>query len=50
MRLTERDILGLPVHDSVIVQREHEEILREIMMREYEAVMGFRPKPPQANG
>ena len=23
MRLMERDILGLPVHDSVIVQREH---------------------------
>jgi hypothetical protein len=47
MRLMERDILGLPVHDSVIVQREHEEALREIMMRDYEAVMGFRPRPPE---
>jgi hypothetical protein len=44
MRLMERGILGLPVHDSVIVQREHEEVLREIMMREYEIVMGFRPR------
>jgi hypothetical protein len=50
MRLMERDILGLPVHDSVIVQREHEEVLREIMMREYEAVMGFRPRPPERKG
>jgi hypothetical protein len=50
MRLMERDILGLPVHDSVIVQREHEDVLREIMMREYEAVMGFRPRPPEAKG
>jgi hypothetical protein len=47
MRLMERDILGLPVHDSVIVQREHQEALREIMMREYEAVMGFRPRLPE---
>ncbi len=50
LRLMERDILGLPVHDSVIVQREHEEVLREIMMREYEAVMGFRPRPPERKG
>jgi len=44
MRLMEKGILGLPVHDSVIVQREHEEVLREIMMREYEVVMGFRSR------
>jgi hypothetical protein len=50
MRLMERDILGLPVHDSVIAQREHEEVLREIMMREYAAVMGFRPRPPERKG
>lgn len=50
MRLMEQGILGLPVHDSVIVQREHEEALREIMMREYEAVMGFRPRPPERKG
>jgi hypothetical protein len=44
MRLMERDILGLPVHDSVIVQREHQEVLREIMTREYKALMGFEPR------
>jgi hypothetical protein len=47
MRLMERDILGLSVHDSVIVQRDHQEVLREIMVREYEAVMGFRPRLPE---
>jgi hypothetical protein len=47
MRLMERDILGLSVHDSVIVQSVHQEALREIMVREYEAVMGFRPRLPE---
>jgi hypothetical protein len=47
MRLMEQGILGLPVYDSVIVQREHEDILGETMMREYEAVMNFRPPPPE---
>jgi hypothetical protein len=44
MRLKEHRILGLSVHDSIIVQKEHEGILREIMIQEYEAVMGFKPK------
>jgi len=44
MRLMEHGILGLSVYDSVIVQKEHEGILREIMIQEYEAVMGFKPK------
>jgi hypothetical protein len=44
MRLMERNILGLPVHDSVIVQREHEEVLRGIMVREYKTLMGFEPR------
>jgi hypothetical protein len=44
MRLKDNGILGLSVHDSVIVQKEHEGILREIMVSEYEAVMGFKPK------
>ena len=44
MRLLEHGILGLSVYDSVIVQKEHEGILREIMVSEYEAVMGFKPK------
>ena len=44
IRLKDNGILGLPVHDSVIVQKEHEGILREIMVSEYEAMMGFKPK------
>jgi hypothetical protein len=44
MRLMGHGILGLSVYDSVIVQKEHEGILREIMIQEYEAVMGFQPK------
>ncbi len=44
MRLKDNGILGLSVHDSVIVQKEHEGILREIMIQEYETVMGFKPK------
>jgi len=43
MRLKDNGILGLSVHDSVIVQKEHEGILREIMIQEYETVMGFKP-------
>jgi hypothetical protein len=44
MRLMDEKILGLSVHDSVIVQKEHESKLREIMIQEYEAVMGFKPQ------
>ena len=44
MKLRDKGILGLPVHDSVIVQIEHEDALRETMVSEYEAVMGFKPK------
>ena len=44
MRLMEHGILGLSVYDSVIIQKEHEDLLREIMIQEYEAVMGFKPK------
>jgi hypothetical protein len=44
MRLKDNGILGLSVHDSVIVQKEHEDILREIMVQEYETVMGFKPQ------
>ena len=44
IRLMEHGILGLPVHDSVIVQAEYRELLREIMIQEYESVMGFKPK------
>ena len=44
MRLMEHGILGLPVHDSVIVQAQYRELLREIMTQEYESVMGFKPR------
>ena len=44
MGLMDQGILGLSVYDSVIVAEEHEEILREVMIREYEAVMGFKPR------
>jgi hypothetical protein len=44
MRLMDMGILGLSVFDSVIVVEEVAEIARGIMMREYEAVMGFKPR------
>lgn len=43
MRLMDKGILGLPVHDSVIVAEQYEEILREIMVAEYENIMKFKP-------
>ena len=36
-------ILGLSVHDSVIVDTKYEEDLRETMETEYEAVMDYKP-------
>ena len=44
MTLMSKGILGLPVHDSVIVAEQHEDILREAMIGEYEKVMGFKPR------
>jgi hypothetical protein len=44
VRLMENGILGLPVHDSVIVQRQHEAFTREVMTQEYKKEMGFEPK------
>jgi len=43
-RLMEKGILGLSLYDSVIVAKQHEDVLREMMTLEYENVMGFRPK------
>jgi hypothetical protein len=43
MRLMERNILGLPVHDSVICPAQHEGFLRQVMVEEYQKVMGFEP-------
>jgi len=31
------------VHDSVICEKEHADILYKIMMEEYEELMGFEP-------
>jgi hypothetical protein len=44
MRLLAHGIIGLPVHDSVIVQRKHKDLLQQIMTEEYEKVMGFKPR------
>ena len=41
LRLLGQNILGLPIHDSIIVQERHEQVLREIMLEEYENEMGF---------
>lgn len=43
MRLMEDDIPCLPIHDSYIVQAQHEGILNQVMVEEYEKVMGFQP-------
>jgi len=37
-------IVGLPVHDSVIVAEENQEVLRRIMTDKYKKVVGFRPR------
>ncbi|RZB31315.1 MAG: hypothetical protein SRB2_04840 [Desulfobacteraceae bacterium Eth-SRB2] len=43
MRLMDKGILGLSVFDSVIVAEQYADILREIMVAEYEKVMKFKP-------
>ena len=43
MRMTEMGIPCLPVHDSYIVPRQHEDRLRDVMVGEYRAVLGFEP-------
>jgi hypothetical protein len=43
MRLMDKDILGLSIHDSVIVAEHYADILRDIMVAEYEKVMKFKP-------
>ncbi len=43
-RMTTRGIPALPVHDSVICPTRHEDYLRQVMVEEYEKVMGFKPK------
>lgn len=43
MRMTDMGIPCLPVHDSYIVPRQHEDRLRDVMVEEYRAVLGFEP-------
>lgn len=42
-RMTKRGIPALPVHDSVICPAHHEGFLRQVMIEEYQKVMGFEP-------
>ena len=42
-KLMDNNVIGLPVHDSVIVQKQHEDILKQFMTEEYEKVMKFKP-------
>ena len=44
VRLMDNGVLGLSVHDSVIVQAEHAGLLKEVMTEEYQRVMGFKPR------
>jgi hypothetical protein len=43
-RLMEGNIPCLPVHDSYIVEIQHKDTLYQVMMEEYEKVMGFLPQ------
>ena len=43
MRLMDKGILGLSVYDSVIVAEQYADVLREIMVAEYEKIMKFKP-------
>ena len=44
VRLMNQDILGLSVHDSVIVPEQHEAFTKMVMIDEYERIMGFKPR------
>ena len=44
MKLMDQDILGLSVYDSVIVAEQNRGILYQLMMDEYEKIMGFKPR------
>ncbi|MBV5343104.1 hypothetical protein JZU68_05665, partial [bacterium] len=43
MRMTDKGIPCLPVHDSYIVPQQYEDRLRDVMMEEYKAVIGYEP-------
>jgi hypothetical protein len=42
-RMTRENIPALPVHDSVVCPARHEGLLHQLMVEEYEKVMGFEP-------
>jgi hypothetical protein len=44
MGLMNKGILGLSLYDSIIVAEQYEYVLREMMISEYEKVMGFKPR------
>lgn len=41
--LLKKNIPALPVHDSIIVQQQHQEVAKQVMVEGYEKVMGFKP-------
>lgn len=43
MELKDQKIAGLPIYDSVIVKKKHEELLRQIMVDKYKEKLGFDP-------
>ena len=43
-KLMDQGILGLSVYDSIIVAEQHYAVLYQLMMDEYEKVMGFKPR------
>ena len=43
MELHRRGILGLPIHDSVIVEAQHEGLLKDLMIQAYRKFMDFEP-------
>jgi hypothetical protein len=43
VELTDLKILALPVHDSIIVQVQHEEKLKELMIKYYKQLLNFNP-------
>ena len=42
--LYDKGIIGLPIHDSVIIEKEHEALLYELMMEKYFERIGTYPK------
>jgi len=42
-RLMEEEIPCLPVHDSYIIEADHEDTLHQVMTEEYQRVMAYKP-------